>query len=153
MIKPYSCTLYIRAGWGGEDDELYKRAVKVLFFTYLTHFLRMFMQSFYSPSTLPQVGLKPLLPKTGTLTDMENMNLDKKLAFLRTNKLLKCMNKHEVLNEHEATWQRNGLRDLQYEEISRKYLDTDGHCSRITVDVQLNKHWTDDRAGINDSQL
>lgn len=99
------------------------------------------------------MGLKPLLPKTGTLTDMENMNLDKKLAFLRTNKILKCMNKHEVLDEHEGTWQSNGLRDLKYEEVSRKALDADGHSSRITVDVMLNKHWTDARSGINDTQL
>lgn len=84
---------------------------------------------------------------------MENLDLEKKLAYLRTNKLLKCMNKHEVLDEHEKTWQTNGLRLLNFEEISRKFLDADGHCSKITVDVLLNNHWTDARSGINDTQM
>jgi hypothetical protein len=100
-----------------------------------------------------QVGLKPEAPTEGSLTDMEDMNLDKKLAFLRTNKILKCMNKHEVLNEHEATWHRNGLQDLRYEELGRESLHPSGHATKITVDVLLNRHWTDERCGIDDTQL
>ena len=84
---------------------------------------------------------------------MENMNLDKKLAFLRTNKILKCMNKHELLEEHEETWQVNGLKDLRFEEIRRENLHASGSASKITVDVQLNNHWTDSRCGIDDTQL
>eukprot|EP00428_Durinskia_dybowskii_P060938 CAMPEP_0170373746 /NCGR_PEP_ID=MMETSP0117_2-20130122/10232_1 /TAXON_ID=400756 /ORGANISM="Durinskia baltica, Strain CSIRO CS-38" /LENGTH=224 /DNA_ID=CAMNT_0010628655 /DNA_START=361 /DNA_END=1031 /DNA_ORIENTATION=- len=113
-------------GWGGEDDEMYKRVVKV--------------------------GLKSIAPTTGSLMDMENMDLNKKLAFLRTNKILKCMNKHEVLQEHDATWRTNGLKDLQFQELARVSLDTTTECaSKVTVDVLLNKHWTDERCGIDDT--
>jgi hypothetical protein len=97
--------------------------------------------------------LKPIAPTSGSLTDMENMNLDSKLAYLRTNKLLKCMNKHELLQEHEATWRQNGLKDLRYTELSREDLDPSGCASKITVDVQLNGHWTDSRCGLDDTQL
>jgi hypothetical protein len=99
------------------------------------------------------VGLKPTAPKVGSLEDMEDMDLTKKLDFLRTHKVLKCMNKHEVLEEHARTWQQNGLRDLRYLETARESLDADGLASKITVDVLLNKHWTDARCGIDDSQL
>ena len=84
---------------------------------------------------------------------MEDMNLDKKLAFLRTNKILKCMNKHEVLAEHDATWHTNGLKDLHYLERSRETLGKQSKCLKITVDVELNNHWTDARCGISDTQL
>jgi len=84
---------------------------------------------------------------------MEDMNLDKKLAFLRTNKILKCMNKHEVLAEHDRTWRTNGLKNLHYKELSRVALDKQGKCLKITVDVELNNHWTDERCGIADTQL
>lgn len=94
-----------------------------------------------------------IAPTEGSLTDMEDMNLDKKLAFLRTNKILKCMNKHEVLAEHDATWRSNGLHDLKYTEVARKALDPAGKCIKVTVDVMLNGHWTDDRCGIDDTQL
>lgn len=84
---------------------------------------------------------------------MEDMNLDAKLAYLRTNKLLKCMNKHELLQEHEKTWRTNGLKDLSYEVLGRESLHPSGCASKVTVDVQLNKHWTDSRCGISDTQL
>lgn len=94
-----------------------------------------------------------IAPTQGSLTDMEDMNLDKKLAYLRTNRVLKCMNKHEVLQEHDATWRTNGLRDLKYIELERRTLDPKGKCVKITVDVMLNGHWSDDRCSIDDSQL
>lgn len=97
--------------------------------------------------------LTSIAPTEGSLTDMEDMNLDKKLAYLRTNKILKCMNKHEVLAEHDATWRVNGLRDLKYTEIARKALDPAGKGTKVTVDVMLNGHWTDGRCGIEDTQL
>lgn len=99
------------------------------------------------------MGLKPIAPKAGSLEDMEDMDLGKKLDFLRTNKVLKCMNKHEVLEEHATTWQKNGLADLEYQETGRERLDAGGFASRITVDVRLNNHWTDKRCGIDDTQL
>ena len=82
---------------------------------------------------------------------MENMELDTKLKVLRENRLWKCMNKNEVLAEHETTWQVNGLIDLNYKEIKRIILND--FTIKITVDLLLNNHWTDDRSGIDDSQL
>lgn len=100
-----------------------------------------------------QAKLTTIAPTVGTLTDMEDMNLEKKLAYLRTNRILKCMNKIEVLAEHESTWRTNGLHDLHYQELARESLDKSGRCTKVTVDVQLNKHWTDSRCGIDDTQL
>lgn len=90
-------------------------------------------------------------PKEGTITDLENMNLKSKLQYLKENKLLKCMNKYEVLAEHDKTWKENGLLDLKYSEISRDTLNE--YSTKITVDVELNgSHWTNQRSNINDPQ-
>jgi hypothetical protein len=84
---------------------------------------------------------------------MEAMNLDQKLAFLRTDKLLKCMNKHEVLEEHARTWKMNGLTDLEFSKVKQEFLFGEEYCVKHTVDVGINHHWTDDRSGITDTQL
>ena len=57
-------------GWGGEDDEMYKR--------------------------VKEQGYQPTVPTSGEITDMEEMDLQAKLSFLKSNKLWKCMNKNEV---------------------------------------------------------
>ena len=57
-------------GWGGEDDEMYKR--------------------------VKEEGYRPTAPTSGTITDMEEMDLQAKLEFLKSHKLWKCMNKTEV---------------------------------------------------------
>jgi len=109
-----------------------------------------FNSPYYIYTLYSKVGLIPTAPSTGKLTDMEDMSLADKLSYLKSNKVLKCMNKIEVLNEHETTWQTNGLNSLQYEELSRETLNP--HASRVTVDVQKNNHWTDERCGIDDKQ-
>lgn len=75
-------------GWGGEDDELYNRT--------------------------REVGFVPTFPTSGTITDLEDMTLIKKLEHLRANPLWKCMNKQEVLKEHgdKAQWKSNGYHQL-----------------------------------------
>mmetsp|Transcript_64833 Transcript_64833/g.76113 ORF Transcript_64833/g.76113 Transcript_64833/m.76113 type:complete len:402 (-) Transcript_64833:461-1666(-) len=112
-------------GWGGEDDEMQKRCEK----------LRIAWES----------------PPQGTITDLENMSLHEKLAFLRTKKKWKCMVKWEALDEHEKTWRTNGLTDLTYNVISRDVLDeTNGCGSKISVDVQLNPgHWANDKCSVD----
>lgn len=47
----------------------------------------------------------------------------------------------QVLNEHDKTWQTNGLADLSYEVLGREELGE--HATKITVDVKLNDHWSD----------
>ena len=81
------------------------------------------------------------------------MDLSGKLAYLKSNAILKCMNKREVLDEHAATWRTNGLRDLQYAVLARGSIGGNERASKVTVDVQLNNHWTDQRSGIEDTQL
>ena len=52
------------------------------------------------------------------------------------------MNKTEVLAEHDATWQSNGLNDLKYVVLARELLggvQSEKYC----VDVGENEHWTD----------
>ena len=52
------------------------------------------------------------------------------------------MNKTEVLDEHNATWQNNGLNNLKYVVLMREPLDgilSEKYC----VDVLENEHWTD----------
>ena len=57
-------------GWGGEDDEMFKR--------------------------IQERGFKPMAPTTGAIIDMEEMDLNSKLSFLKSHRLWKCMNKSEV---------------------------------------------------------
>lgn len=66
-----------------------------------------------------KVGITSVYPTIGKITDMENMNLKSKLQFLRENKVWKCMNKTEVLEEHASTWNANGLSSLKYQGASR----------------------------------
>ena len=113
-------------GWGGEDDEMYTRTKKV--------------------------GLKRIGPSSGTIIDMEEMSLDNKLQFLRDHSKWKCMNKREVLGEHEATWKTNGLSNLKYEKINQIWRNDD-YCTIINVNVKENNHWSDLSLGIEDTQL
>ena len=112
-------------GWGGEDDEMYSR--------------------------ITRLGLVPESPAEGSIVDMEDMNLQQKLAVLKQHQLWKCMNRYELKDEHEATWRSNGLMDLSYELLQRTELDR--FCSKVTVDVQLNSHWSDSKCGIDDEQM
>uniref|UniRef100_A0AAV1VGS6 Beta-1,4-galactosyltransferase n=1 Tax=Peronospora matthiolae TaxID=2874970 RepID=A0AAV1VGS6_9STRA len=104
-------------GWGGEDDELYCRVVR-------RHFT---VQT----------------PTSGAVRDLEEMNLEEKLAVLRTNKW-KCRVKRELLKEHHRTWKRNGLNSLQYEYVDAEALNE--HCTKITVNLGPNGHWSDSRS-------
>jgi hypothetical protein len=119
-------------GWGGEDDEMQKRCEKL--------------------------GIKWEYPSTGsgTLVDLEQMNLTEKLDFLRQNKEWKCMVKWEALEEHESTWKTNGLADLKYQVLKTEFLGggekdiKKAKASKITVDVKLNaSHWANEKCGVD----
>jgi len=77
-------------GWGGEDDELFLRT--------------------------KTNKLNILFPSAGSFTDLENMNIDEKVAFLKKNQHIKNMRKYELLdpNYRNKTWKKNGLNSLQY---------------------------------------
>jgi hypothetical protein len=92
-------------GWGGEDDELYKRTKK-----------------FY----------EILKVKKGSIHDLEELTLQQKLDYLRENDL-KFMRKLEALERHEATWKRNGLNSLNYKELSTNSCGE--NCEKITVEL------------------
>lgn len=113
-------------GWGGEDDELFKRVT--------------------------QCGFTPSFPSSGHIEDLEALSLDQKLATLRSNKLWKCMNKTEVLQEHTSTWSVNGLSNLQYHLLS-SVVSYEGRVVVCTVEVGLNGHWTDLVCRLTDTQL
>lgn len=81
-------------GWGGEDDEMQKRCEKR--------------------------GLKWEWPREGTIRDLESMTIQEKLGVLKEHKEWKCNLKWEALEEHEKTWQQNGLADLRYKEEKRE---------------------------------
>lgn len=102
-------------GWGGEDDELFKRIQKV--------------------------GLQIEYPDRGSIVDLEEMNLDQKLAHLKEHSDWKCMVKREVLAEHEQTWRENGLKNLDYMEQADEQRTP--HVTIVKVDVKLNNHWSD----------
>ena len=74
-------------GWGGEDEELLKRA--------------------------RWTKLRIISPQNGEYEDLEQLNLEQKLRKLREHKR-KCMNKWELLKESEHTWSFNGLNNLYY---------------------------------------
>lgn len=114
-------------GWGGEDDELYKRLERCK----------------YEPAAPSAVG-------GGSLLDLEDMTLEDKLSFLRENNLWKCMNKDEVLGEHEQTWASNGIKGLKYVLLATSSLGS--HCVKLSVDIMMNNHWTDVVCGLDDKQ-
>mmetsp|Transcript_12238 Transcript_12238/g.25933 ORF Transcript_12238/g.25933 Transcript_12238/m.25933 type:complete len:413 (+) Transcript_12238:72-1310(+) len=106
-------------GWGGEDDEMQKRCE------------RLGIRWQHPPSN------------AGSITDLEDMNLQEKLNFLRSNKEWKCMVKWEALEEHEATWRTNGLADLRYKVLKTEILGNEedvelAKAKKVTVDVMLN---------------
>ena len=93
-------------GWGGEDDELFNRTNK--FF-------------------------KIIKAKEGSIQDLEYLNLQEKLEYLTENKL-KFMKKREALAQHEATWQQNGLN--QVNDITVIKQDSCGHnCEQVDVEL------------------
>jgi predicted NAD-dependent protein-ADP-ribosyltransferase YbiA (DUF1768 family) len=115
-------------GWGGEDDELYLR--------------------------VQNKNLKILSPSKhlNAIEDMEKMSLTKKMNILKKNKW-KCMVKWETTDEHnkyrklknKPLWW--GLTGTNYKLLSVSKLSD--FCTKYTVDVLKNNHWTDDKSFIN----
>lgn len=93
-------------GWGGEDDELLKRTKK-----------------FYDV----------LKVKKGKILDLENLNLEQKLGYLKENDL-KFMKKREALAQHEETWKINGLSNLVFKQLDEK--DCGEHCRIYLVSLE-----------------
>jgi hypothetical protein len=92
-------------GWGGEDDELYKRTKK-----------------FYDI----------LKVKKGSIRDLEKLSLEEKLDYLRENDL-KFMQKNEALAKHDSTWKKNGINTLNYKEINVDSCGE--RCEKIEVEL------------------
>ena len=96
-------------GWGGEDDELYKR-------------------------TTPYYTITK--SKNGSIRDLENMNLQQKLGYLKENDL-KFMQKREALAEHDRTWQTNGLNNIKNLASFEESITSCGaNCERILVKLK-----------------
>ena len=96
-------------GWGGEDDELYKR-------------------------TKPYYTITK--SKNGSIRDLENMNLQQKLGYLKDNDL-KFMQKREALAEHDRTWQTNGLNNIKNLAAFEESMASCGeNCERILVNLK-----------------
>jgi hypothetical protein len=121
-------------GWGGEDDEMQRR--------------------------LEKLGIQFDSPPSGTLVDLEDMNLKEKLDFLRENRSWKCMVKWEAADEHDKTWRQNGLEDLKYSILQTVPLDdgtgttssnsNNSKATKFTVDVKLNgDHWSNEKSGLD----
>ena len=118
-------------GWGGEDDEMQQR--------------------------LETCGIQWIGPRSGTIQDLEEMDLHTKLGFLKQNAEWKCMVKWEALEEHEKTWKVNGLADLNYDILKIERMDKDdddanddgsSKVTKLTTDVKLNgTHWANDKCG------
>ena len=96
-------------GWGGEDDELYKR-------------------------TKPYYTITK--SKNGSIRDLENMNLQQKLWYLKDNDL-KFMQKREALAEHDRTWQTNGFNNIKNLAAFEESIKSCGeNCERILVNLK-----------------
>ena len=79
-------------------------------------------------------------PAAGTITDYEEMNLEEKLLFLRQHKEWKCPNKWELLAEHEESWRRNGLCNLQYKVLRDTCIEnSSSRGRRIVVDITVEE--------------
>jgi hypothetical protein len=97
-------------GWGGEDDELLKRTKK-----------------FYNI----------LKPTKGSIQDLENLNITQKMEYLKENEL-KFMKKREALAEHDATWNKNGLSNLNFVEKSTNDCGTNCEIYVVELDHTLS---------------
>jgi len=108
-------------GWGGEDDELQIRVKHA----------RLSVES-------------PSEKLSDALIDLENMNLQEKLSFLRQNREWKCNMKWEVSDELKKYRKHRtkpfwwGLKNIDYKVKERDYLGKDQLSSKITVDVLEN---------------
>lgn len=97
---------------------------------------------------LERLGIQFDAPTSGTLKDLEEMDIQTKMNFLRQHKTWKCMVKWELKDEHETTWKQNGLADLKYKVLEETSLGV--NATKITVDVGLNgTHWTNEKAGVD----
>ena len=112
-------------GWGGEDDEMYRRCVTV------------FGDSFRMES-----------PSEGTIEDLEGMGIAEKVEFLRQHKDWKCNVRWELRDMHGTTWTTNGLRTstgpMAVNETGHE--DLGDRAVKVTVDLILSGDWTDDHA-------
>jgi len=94
--------------WGGEDDSLYNRIKKN--------------------------NITISLPSSGSITDLEKMDINEKMNYLKKNKL-KNLKKWELLAEDKYNWKNNGLNNLSYKVI--KNIELTNYCTKITVDINL----------------
>jgi len=94
-------------GWGGEDDELFLRS--------------------------KHNNLLITFPNYGNFTDLENMNIDQKIEFLKKNKHIKNMKKYELLDPkyRNKSWNTNGINSLHFRLLNEKKLDD--NVIKITV--------------------
>ena len=132
-------------GWGGEDDEMQNRCEKNN------------IKWIFPSLTEEEKRQSEAVP---VITDLEDMTIKEKLTFLRANKVWKCNVKWEALDEHEKTWETNGLKDLKYDVLSMVELDKDratgtrSRVTKVTVDVQLNgDHWSNDKCHIEGKEI
>ena len=100
-------------GWGGEDDEMMRRC-----------------------TTRWGSTFKMVAPTSGTLQDLEEMDIKEKLDFLREHKDWKNYKKTELEKEHASTWQGNGISNLDYAVLKREAMAD--HTHRVTVDCKDN---------------
>lgn len=99
---------------------------------------------------LEKLGIQFVAPEKGSLKDLEEMDIEEKMAFLRKNRDWKCMVKWELLDEHEKSWKTNGLADLKYKILTEQSLDEQHKSTKVTVDVKLNgTHWANDKCGVD----
>ena len=98
-------------GWGGEDDELRRRA--------------------------NEINLQSENPKEEDceITDLEGMNLQEKLQVLRENEDWKNMRKRELKEEHSATWQTNGVNSIEGEYLDLKDEKINDYTTKIIVEL------------------
>jgi len=98
-------------GWGGEDDELYHRVKQ------------------------NSISIKKI--KKGKIKDLENLELSKKLSYLKDKKLKNNV-KWELRKEHDKTWFKNGLSNLHYKILNKTVKDK-GFYHHIIVDATIEK--------------
>lgn len=149
--------------WGGEDNELYSR-------------VRRTQQQVQTPTSYVAAdflgcrnitGVNGVAACSGSITDLEELDLASKLAVLRSSDW-KCyvrrvyrwsgqtartayascsQIKRQLLKEHHKTWRCNGLRDLQYELVDAVSLSADS--TKFTVELFTNDHWSDAHAPLS----
>jgi hypothetical protein len=116
-------------GWGGEDDEMYRRCRRSRADVYIYRPKGDIVPSNSADSASTE-GCAAAAAGGAVYEDLEKFTLQEKLDILRKHaNEWKCMEKKEILQLQEKLWPRDGLSNLDYKILHRSSLAPPTHST------------------------